>query len=440
MAFVAVLAAVSIVCAFLGAEEARRIFNSVPLTAFWIISAVLLLGSAVLSRNILFRPASLAMHLGSGVIIIGATLGSDLGHELAAKYLGIDRIPHDYVRIFEGERSDQVIDGQNNVIGQLPFSIALDRFEIDYYPLKEDGWQLIVHRRNAAGDAENGVIAWRLNQPASLPGTSNKMTVLQYLPHARAVLPEIPAKLIVQDKAEEIHELPAVAGRELELKDPPAKIKVMRFLTHMAVSEQGEVVDVPAAPDNAAIEFEIAYKDGKNVKHVVTQRPPLQSIEEAGATYAYESIHPTAQADPQSDRPAMQLEFADPMGNRSRYWLIVPRDSNFGMIGSEQFSIFLGQHQDVRQYRSKVRLYRGQQAIGSADIEVNRPLNMDGYGLFQTSYGSSAQGVYTILALRSRLGLAVVYVGFAMVTTGSFVFFWGRGVSAYLRRRRGDGD
>ena len=94
----------------------------------------------------------------------------------------------------------------------------------------------------------------------------------------------------------------------------------------------------------------------------------------------------------------------------------------------------------MRQYRSKVTLYRDQRAIGSADIEVNRPLNIDGYGLFQNSYGPSAQGVYTVLALRSRLGLAVVYVGFAMVTTGAFVFFWGRGISAYLLRRRGDGD
>ncbi len=129
-----VLAAVSVVGAFLGAERARAMFNSLPLVVFWILLAGLLVAGFFWMPRLVRSPGLAAMHLGALLVLVGGMGGSDLGHRLAARLFGVTKVPHGYMAIEEGDATDAVRDGKTGeVIGRLPFRVGLEKFRIEYY-------------------------------------------------------------------------------------------------------------------------------------------------------------------------------------------------------------------------------------------------------------------------------------------------------------------
>ena len=83
LAAIGLVATLSIVGAFLGAERAKDLFNSAPLVAFWFILLALLVAGLVFFRRLVATPAGLAMHLGTFLVVAGAMWGSDQAHACA---------------------------------------------------------------------------------------------------------------------------------------------------------------------------------------------------------------------------------------------------------------------------------------------------------------------------------------------------------------------
>jgi len=63
-------------------------------------------------------------------------LGSDTGHKLQQKLLGIDKIHRGQMLIYQGQESNKVITEKDSTIRKLPFSIKLKEFRVDYYEPK----------------------------------------------------------------------------------------------------------------------------------------------------------------------------------------------------------------------------------------------------------------------------------------------------------------
>lgn len=154
-----------------------------------------------------------------------------------------------------------------------------------------------------------------------------------------------------------------------------------------------------------------------------------------------------AQADPESDVPAMKLAIKRPDGQEATAWLVVRHGQSMAgfslrdVLGSEaaggDVGIYLVRpqsHSPVKAYRSEVEVIEGGKTVAREVIEVNHPLHYGGYHFNQFSYDVEG-GRYTVLSVTSDTGLWVVYVGMALVVLGVFGFCWIVPAIAFLRGR-----
>jgi len=137
------LAAIAVAGAFLGAERAKLFFHSPLMTAIWFFLLLCLLAGLVFSARVRRRPASWAMHLGCLLILAGSMWNSSDVHRWRVSF-GLDAGPYSgFMRLKPGETSDRLADASlSRFVGPLPFSIRLDDFRIEHYPLETDPWVL----------------------------------------------------------------------------------------------------------------------------------------------------------------------------------------------------------------------------------------------------------------------------------------------------------
>ena len=123
----------SIYGAFIGSERAQNFFNSPALVVYWFVLGLMLIAGIIIFR----RPGRLLLiHCGFILVLLGAMLGSDAGHKLQQKLLGIDKIHRGQMLIYQGQESNKVITEKDSTIRKLPFSIRLKEFRVDYYEPK----------------------------------------------------------------------------------------------------------------------------------------------------------------------------------------------------------------------------------------------------------------------------------------------------------------
>jgi len=132
LALIILLIYVSVYGAFIGAERAQRLVNTLPLTVYWLAFVVILIAGLVVFRRLIRVPALSLIHFGCILILAGAMWGSDAGHKLQKQLFGIDKIPTGRMAIYEGDSENLVI-LENNQQAKLPFSIKLKDFRIEYY-------------------------------------------------------------------------------------------------------------------------------------------------------------------------------------------------------------------------------------------------------------------------------------------------------------------
>ncbi len=123
----------SIYGAFLGADTARQFFNSLPLAVYWITFGLLLITAIGAFPRLLRVPSLLLIHIGCVLILAGGLWGSQPAHRIRKTLLGIDKIPRGQLAVYEGKTENRVVLDDAGEVAELPFSVRLSDFRIEYY-------------------------------------------------------------------------------------------------------------------------------------------------------------------------------------------------------------------------------------------------------------------------------------------------------------------
>lgn len=123
----------SVYGAFVGPERARDFFNSLPLAVYWLAFILLLIVGLAVFRRLVRVPGLLLIHAGCIGVLAGSMWGSEAGHKLQKNLFGIDKIRKGQMVIPEGGCENHVLLENNKQIKELPFSVELKDFRIEYY-------------------------------------------------------------------------------------------------------------------------------------------------------------------------------------------------------------------------------------------------------------------------------------------------------------------
>ena len=475
LATIALLAVLSIVGAFLGADRATVLFTSVPLAVFWALVALLLAAGFVFYRRLIRSPSALAMHLGSLLIVLGAMWGSQKGHDLRRVALGSDKIASGFMVIQEGYAENRILrKGTTEVIGELPFSLYLEDFRIEYYPPKVPRWGLVVTvpAPDAAGkavDEQQAEIPWEVGRQVEIPFTRAHVKVLQYLESAAPTYEKDAAAVVEIAAGDKTVTLAARAGAEVDLADPAMKVRVTKVFENLRVvpSPDGrQVVDAPGEGVNPAVEVELVRPDGTRDRRYLMALMPMHGRGD-GPEMTYALPPPTgARPDPSSGVPAMEV-LLECDGREHREWLLPRKGDPYvglslatlvtgapepeGAEGHRGPAMFLvAPRGEIRAYKSDLVVMEDGKPVDRKVLEVNDPLlypapwppwnlarlarwwRVGGYHFYQADYDHEGER-YTVLQVVSDSGLAAAYVGFFLLVGGTFGRFW---IENPIRARR----
>ena len=130
---IVLLTALAIYGAFLGADQAQVFFNSAPVAVYWFALVALFIAGFVLFRRLLRVPALLLMHLGCILVLAGGMWGSTAGQQLQERLFDKTLIQKGQMPILEGTAENRVRLADSNDMPELPFSIRLRDFRMEFY-------------------------------------------------------------------------------------------------------------------------------------------------------------------------------------------------------------------------------------------------------------------------------------------------------------------
>lgn len=126
------LTAFSIFGAFIGAERAQRFFNSIPVSVYWVLFAVLLVTGIAFFPRLLHTRGLFLVHLGCTLVLAGGLFGSRAGLKIQDALLGTDTIRAGQMVIYEGQ-TQKTVSTEDKSQKELPFAVKLVDFKIEYY-------------------------------------------------------------------------------------------------------------------------------------------------------------------------------------------------------------------------------------------------------------------------------------------------------------------
>ncbi len=127
------LIVLSIYGAFLGTQKAGELFRSVPIILYWITILVLLISGMLFFPKLRKNLGVAMVHIGAVLIILGGMWSSEKVNALERDFLGRDKIHSGRMLIYEGDHTNDVYLDMKTM-KELPFSIMLNDFTIEYYP------------------------------------------------------------------------------------------------------------------------------------------------------------------------------------------------------------------------------------------------------------------------------------------------------------------
>lgn len=453
------LAVLSIVGAFEGVDAARDLFNSTPLAVYWISFTLLLLTGLAVYRRLITSAGLLAIHVGPVLVLVGAMAGSDQGHEVAATRFGWEKATSGYMRIFEGEKSQTIHDEEGREIGRLAFELELEDFQIAYYG-GERSWSLGVEATTGDRTAPRRAaeIEWGEGREVELPFVGSRLKVLRYLPSARPVHEDGGARTLeVVEVGGKRRLVPAEVGQQVQLESPPVKLTVEQVFSHLLV-RNGEVVDMPGMSKNPAVKVLLEDGEGgQRRRYAFASGMMGHAADDDGLVLRYLVPSATsAEADPSSGLPAMEVSIRGEGDPETRRWLIATAQDRpvvvpLGPLPDAAaapdrrrmphgaFLIMAPRRGTVRQYTSRVVVRDEGVAPTTRDVYVNGPLHYGGYHFYQHSYDSREER-YTILSVKSDSGLSMVYIGFIALCAGMFWLCWISPAIRYFKKERKGGN
>ena len=221
---IVLLTFLSILGAFYGAQEAKSFFNSIPLRGYWYGLAILLAAGFAVFGRLLRKPGLFMVHAGCLLVLAGGMWGSQAGHQLAERLLGTRKIPRGYIVIYEGQAEKNVLaEDFKHQLGELPFSIKLKDFRLEYYEADEK----------------------------SVP------------------------QLHIETQEGRCLQLIARAGEQISLGEGKGRIKIINTFRNFKIRlDDGKkiVTDGEGPAENPAVEVEIERPDGTNYSRYVFER------------------------------------------------------------------------------------------------------------------------------------------------------------------------
>jgi hypothetical protein len=119
--------------AFLGSCEAKALFNSLPLTVYWLALLALLAAACVKFIRLFRLPGIMLMHVGCIVVLAGALWGSGTGLKVQNQLFGTDKIQKGQMVIPKDSAENCFYLEDNSQAKELPFYLKLKNFRIEYY-------------------------------------------------------------------------------------------------------------------------------------------------------------------------------------------------------------------------------------------------------------------------------------------------------------------
>lgn len=458
LVMLSLLTVLSIAGSFLGADRAGKLFTSLPLAVFWACLIALFIVGFVCFRRLRRSAQYFGMHLGFVLILLGGIWGSGLGHRVAASLLGRHKARTGFMLIQKGESSNVIMARDlKTKVADLPFSLKLKDFTIEYYKPDSERWQLVLEmpgKMESGQEAEHTLLDWKAGKWVKLPGTGGaEVRVDQYIDHASPVMSSEEPVLTITTAKGKTATLPGKVGAEVKLDDPKVTVKITQVFERLLVMGSGKDLKVVDRPNghqrNPAVRVDITKADGTQRHRFIMPMFPMHNKEDVGLEFAYVVPHPSgAEANPASNVPAMELTVRQ-KDREAQEWLIPERGrdavglSLSGMVATAKTSphgtvkpaLYLVKPQSpIKDYKSDLTAIRNGQPQMEKVIEVNDPLHYGGYHFYQHSYDQERRQ-YTILSVTSDSGLALVYAGFAL--TGYCIFWWAWFTPAfkYLTRR-----
>ena len=435
LAALGTLAVLCAVGAFLGVERASSMFNSIPLMVLWAAVALLLLVSVVFVKPVRRSPALVVAHLAPLLILTGGFLGSSLVHSLIERVSDRPMVRSGYLVLSEGETTDRVLaEDFASFVGELPFQLRLEDFEIEYYKPRDGKWALaLVRPGEDNGEPIQTAVEWQKGESVSLPGLDVNVTVLEYLANARPIYGEQtgPAVEVSTSGGESIM-LPAEKGQEVS---PTG--------TSITVSVE-EVLPLDAEDRNPVLRLEIAREAG-TYSIYMTPRFAAQPRSVDDLELRYVLARPTgARSDVSSETPAMKVRLRHE-DKQVTQWLIPRSDAKFigtdltGLLesgagaapGQRGAVLYLVKPQEkVKDYKSHLAVLDDGEVVLRKTIEVNYPLHYRGYHIYQSTYGGDERP-YVGLLVRADTGLYLVYAGLGLLAAGMFWWGWAKPVRRF---------
>ncbi len=236
LVLIIVLIVLSIYGAFIGAEGAEQFFNQPPLVVYWTALATLLIVGIAAFRRLLHMPGLLMIHVGCVLILAGGMWGSRGGHYFQKKLFGIDKIRKGRMAIYEGRSENHVLPDGSQEQKELPFSLKLKDFRLEYYK---------------------------------------------------------PAYLLIQTRQGQRWKVPAEAGKEFPLGNDAGTIKIVKSYENLKIGiEEGKSApfDDPSPGSNPALEVQVTEPGGQISTQYVFERFPGHSHNQDKFSLSYHRV------------------------------------------------------------------------------------------------------------------------------------------------------
>ena len=132
LVLILLLTAFSIYGAFIGADNAKVFFNSLPLSIYWQVLGLAFIAGILFFPRLHSSAGLFATHLGCLLVLAGGFWGSQAAVQFRNRFLHTDIIRSAEMLIYEGQAQQEVItDYQQSK--ELPFAVKLVDFKIEYY-------------------------------------------------------------------------------------------------------------------------------------------------------------------------------------------------------------------------------------------------------------------------------------------------------------------
>ena len=236
LTLIILLVFLSIYGAFIGPEQTKSFINRLPLVVYWSAFIFMLITALVVFRRLVRVPGLLLIHLGCVFILAGAMWSSETGHKLQKKLFGIDKIKDGQIVIYEGSSQNRVALGTAEEFRNLSFSVDQQR-RIEYY------WQ----------NGEDLIVLEHRELPFSI---ALKDFQIEYYK---------PAYLYIQTRDGQGWKIPVEIGAEFPLGPEFGTVKILRTFENFKITIEGEsrtIIDDPQPGFNPALEVQIKYPDG----------------------------------------------------------------------------------------------------------------------------------------------------------------------------------